>query len=225
MPAPNDIWNLGERPQTLADIAFAATSINHVEFPDDNGPVEYQENRRQMALNGADELAELEARNQQTTAYQHISCDVGPMSPTYPNAPACGVAAMQERVHGITAYTPNGEALLPRFNTERALSCGSKETSSGVGARANVQTHPAKRIPFNYIPIRTFNSVRGALYDMKHFNELPPTQEGQSPSDVTSFVLTRDGRTPYLLIFVSIILGVISLVLLLRSVTKEKSLR
>ena len=96
-------------------------------------------------------------------------------------------------------------------------------TASGVRADVIKKEKVSKSIPFKYIPIRTFNSVRGALYDMQHFDELPPAQSGASPSNVTSFALTRDGRMPYLLIFVTIILGLTSIILFVRSASNQKS--
>ena len=278
--APNDIWSWPERPQTFADISFASTSINHVEFPDDIGPVAYHANRAAMASNGVAELAELEeleVRNQRTTAYPGISCAAGPMSPEYADGPQCDVTAMQERAHGITAYRSNGTSLLPQFNSERSLSCANMEKEGvGMGApdpalavRASgeppigyaphvysypqfgpraasastsgkmglVRTQVQKKggavssgrkrvktgIPFKYIPGRAFNSVRGALYDMQHINELPPAQSGAPPGNVTSFVFTRDGRAPYLIIMVTVILVLVATVTTVRSLTKQNS--
>ncbi len=129
--APVDIWSWADRPQTLADISFAPTSIDHIEFPDDIQPVAYQANRAAMAANGAGELAELQTRNQQTTAYPTLSCVAGPMSPSYVSGAACDVNAMQERSHGITAYATDGQPVLPRFNTDRAAACARIGSQTG----------------------------------------------------------------------------------------------
>lgn len=247
--APNDIWNWPERAQTLADISFAPTSINNIEFPNDIGPIAYQANRSAMASNANEELLELEARNQQTTSYPTIPCVAGPMSPEYRNGRKCDVNAMQERAHGITTYDTNGSAILPQFNAQRALSCTNMELRGvGIGTpdpsllprasgeppigyapnvyskRDNVritkQNRRNKSIPFKSIPTRTFNSVRGAIYDMKHFNQLPPAQAGASPSHVASFALTRDGRMPYLIILLTVVLAITSVIFIVRSASK-----
>lgn len=215
-----------------------------------------------MASNGAGELAELEARNQQTTAYPTLSCVAGPMSPAYTGGPSCDVDNLQERTHAITPYRTDGTALLPQFNQQRSSACASMEMqgvgmeppnprlvtrASGeppIGYAPHVYAYPQfgpqtpavrfkknkkrssvppKALPLKYIPMRTFNSVRGALYDMKHFGDLPPAQSGASPSTIAYFALTRDGRTPYLLIGVTIILAVVAVVLLVRSGGKQKT--
>ena len=251
---PTDIWSWPERPQTLADTSFAPTSINHVEFPDDLGPVAYQANRAAMASNGKGELEELEARNQRTTAYPSVGCVAGPMSPDYSGGKACDINAMQERSHGITAYTTQGAPVMHPFNVERSAACAAMETSGiGLGAsnpgfvaRASGEPpigyapqpmkpsfgprHPVRvetkktkdKIPFGMIPMRTLNSVRGALYDLKHFNELPAAQNGESPSGVAMFALTRDNRAPYLCIAVVVVLILTAVIILLRNCAVKK---
>jgi hypothetical protein len=255
--APTDIWAEPERPQTLADISFASTSIDNIEFPDDMGPVAYQANRAAMASNAAGELAELEARNQQTTSYPTISCVAGPMSPEYNmhnyGGTSCDVENMQERSHAITPYATDGTALLPQFNQQRSDACAAMEMD-GVGMSSsepigyaphvysypkmgprtpamrakknkkhNTRIEPKKTIPFKDVPLRTLASVRGALYDMKHFGDLPPAQSGAPPSTVTYYALTRDGRTPYLLISITFALALMAIILIVRSSGKQKS--
>ena len=235
-PTPFEIWDAPERPQTLADISFAPTSITNVEFPDDIEPVAFQANRALLAANGAGELAELESRNQETTAYPSIACTTGPMSPTYRGGPACDVASMEERSHGITAYT-RGEPLLTQFNSERADRCASMK-AAGVGlgphpslvARASGEppigyehnSYARKKPSVKHITTRMANSVRGALYDLQHFNELPPAQSGQSPAAVTAFALSRDNRTPYLLLVFIFLLVVCAMVSVVRSGGSKK---
>jgi hypothetical protein len=62
-----EIYKQSERPQTLADISFAPTSIAGIEFPDDTEPIVFEVNRAAMEELGKAELKELEALNQQTT--------------------------------------------------------------------------------------------------------------------------------------------------------------
>lgn len=72
------------------------------------------------------------------------------------------------------------------------------------------------------VPIssRTVNSVRGALYDMQHYDQLPPVRSGAPVSNVLSFVVTRDGRFPYILLSVTLVLIVSALIMILRSLHK-----
>ena len=56
------------------------------------------------------------------------------------------------------------------------------------------------------------NSVRGAMYDLQHFNELPPAQSGEAPSQVAMYALTRDNRLPYILLVITFILIMVAAV-------------
>ncbi|MCH9716346.1 MAG: hypothetical protein K0U52_04590 [Gammaproteobacteria bacterium] len=56
-------------------------------------------------------------------------------------------------------------------------------------------------------PSRLMNSVRGALYDMQHWDELP----AEGTKETLSFVCTRDNRLPYLIMFITIIVFLIAL--------------
>jgi len=234
MPSSVELWNEAERPQTLADKSFAPTSIMGVEEPDDTEPVAFQANRAAMAANGASELRQLHGLNQQTTAYPSIGCTVGAMSPSYSGGAACDVAAVEERSHGITAYT-QGTALLPRFDAQRAERCASME-AAGVGlsedpslvARASgeppigYEARELKKPRMHHLTTRMANSVRGALYDLQHFDELPPARSGSSPGAVTTFALTRDNRTPYLLLVLVFVLVLIATVSMVRSLGAKK---
>ena len=73
---------------------------------------------------------------------------------------------------------------------------------------------PQKKLPRSHnMGVRMMNSVRGALYDMQHFSELPPAQSGDSPSHVTWYAVTRDNRLPYLLLLFIMILVIVAVVL------------
>jgi hypothetical protein len=54
------------------------------------------------------------------------------------------------------------------------------------------------------IPWRTFTSVRGVVYDIRHWKQLPPARNGASGFEVIQFACTRDGRTPYIILFFSL---------------------
>ena len=54
-----------------------------------------------------------------------------------------------------------------------------------------------KRVPLS---TRTVNSVRGALYDLRHYDQLPPVQSGAPVGDVMCFVAFRDGRFPFIIL-------------------------
>lgn len=231
--ASTEIWDEPERPQTLADISFAPTSIDNVEFPDDIAPVAYQANRATMSNNGKKELEQLESLNQQTTAYPTLACTVGPMAPNRGGGPACDVGLMEERSHGITAYS-GGRPLFPHFYGQQEGRCYEME-QQGVGmthnpnlvARASGEPPigygknsyslspepvPKTKPVFKHMSTRMLNSVRGALYDLQHFNELPPAQSGEAPSQVAMYALTRDNRLPYILLLITFVLIMVAAV-------------
>lgn len=54
------------------------------------------------------------------------------------------------------------------------------------------------------------NSVRGAMYDMKHWDQLP----GDSGEEKCAFVATRDGRGPYLAAGMFVVLMLVVLLIL-----------
>lgn len=216
----------------MADISFAPTSIQGIEFPDDREPDMYRATRAAMEANSRQELRELQTLDHHTTAYPSLGCTAGAMSPTYPAAPACDLASMRDVSHGITAYTQDGAPLLTQFNTQRAQACadmqaaglglgpgagtppiGYQPNTYGGAAAAAATTTVKKQPRSRHMGVRMLNSVRGALYDMQHFSELPPAQSGESPSQVTWYAMTRDNRLPYLMLLFIAILVVVAMVL------------
>lgn len=71
-----------------------------------------------------------------------------------------------------------------------------------------------KRI-YHHIPSASANSLRGTLYDLQHWEELPPAVNGESPSTVLKYALTRDGRQMYLLYFICVVVVVILIIIFL----------
>lgn len=247
--ASSDIWGEKERRQTLADISFAPTSVNGVEFPDDVEPDMYRANRAAMEANGKNEMAELVALDQRTTAYPSLSCTAGPMSPAYKPAPLCDLNSMRDVSHGVTAYTQQGQPLFPQYNQQRQSVCGEmKQAGVGMGAPNPALVRRASgEPPIGYAPntyfkydgveekkkknglrektrhmgVRMMNSVRGAVYDMQHFSELPPAQSGEAPSQVAWYAVSRDNRFPYILLIGVAIVALIAMILGIKAHEKK----
>lgn len=59
---------------------------------------------------------------------------------------------------------------------------------------------------------RLSNSVRGAFYDLAHYNELPPKLEGESTGTVLAYAVTRDDRLGYLMLYFAIFVLFITLI-------------
>lgn len=218
MNTPLQVWNGVERPQTLADKSFAPTSIENVEFPDDLEPDMFHANRAAMHANSTQELVDLHAMNQQTTAYPTLSCVAPPLSTIPPrpvSGPACELASMEERSHAITAYNTQGHPLFPRFQQQIQERCEAMPDPGPVDPKLLPPASgepPIGKKSRKHITSRMMNSVRGAVYDMRNFDKLPPAQAGQPPEQVAKFVLTRDHRGPYLLLVLTLVLVLIALV-------------
>jgi hypothetical protein len=54
--------------------------------------------------------------------------------------------------------------------------------------------------------------VRGAFYDLAHFNELPPKLEGESTGSVLAYAVTRDDRMGYLMLYFAILVLFLTLI-------------
>lgn len=235
-PEPVAVYAEKQRPQTMADVAFAPTSTSGVEYPDDVEVDAYQANRAALSINGHGELQQLLGLDQRTTAYPSVGCTVGAMSPPVAAAPPCASSSMQERSHGITAYTPGGESIIQGYTDCRAAACDEMlDAGVGMTGNPNLVARASGEPPIGYAPnvyapelrvqarkksrhltARVLNSVRGAVYDMQHFGDLPPARSGESPSSVAQYALTRDGRAPYLTLVFAGVLVVVAGVLACR---------
>jgi hypothetical protein len=158
-------------------------------------------------------------------AITHYNIDGSAMLPQFDQQRASACASME--LAGVGTGPPNTR-LLPRASGEPPIGYAPHDYAyPKVGPQQSkptpTPTTPQKTIPLKHIPLRTLNSVRGALYDMQHFADLPPAQSGASPSAVTYFALTRDGRTPYLLIALTIIIALVAVILFVRSKGRQKS--
>ena len=232
--ASTQIWDEAERPQTLADQGFTPTSIENVEFPDDVAPVAYQANRALMSYNSKKELQVLHAMNQQTAAYPTLSCLSGPKVPGVQGGSSCEVGAMEARSHAITAYS-EGRPLFPQFHEANTDMCETmREQGAGMYPTRlplasgsppigySEEEEQKEKHVLKHTGMRMLNSVRGALYDLQHFNELPPAQRGEAPSSVATFAMTRDNRLPYLFLVVIAVLVLIAVVAAFKTQMSKK---
>ena len=56
------------------------------------------------------------------------------------------------------------------------------------------------------------HSIKGALYDLKHWKQLPPTKVGASRLHTLNYVMTRDDRLSYLIVWLFVCILVITLI-------------
>ena len=85
---------------------------------------------------------------------------------------------------------------------------------SKVKSSNNKSAERGKRI-YHHIPVAAANSLRGTLYDLQHWEELPPAVNGESPGTVFNYAITRDGRQMYLLYFICVVVVVVLLIIFL----------
>ena len=56
------------------------------------------------------------------------------------------------------------------------------------------------------------NSVRGTVYDLAHWSELPPSASGESSTKVLAYAVTRDSRTGYLMLWYALFTLIVALI-------------
>ncbi len=196
--------------QNIADKMFAPTSTTNIEQPNDFEPVAYQANRALMAANAAKELNELQKRNHATTAYTTLGCVAQPLFPSFDAQRAVNCSRRQAMGVGMVTNSPSLVSQPPPlgYQPDVALVGDNVQINPlalGVPGYYNLSVPP---VPMKKKePNKMMNSVRGALYDMKHWDELP----AEGTKDTLSFVCTRDNRLPYLLLFITIIVLLIAL--------------
>lgn len=92
-------------------------------------------------------------------------------------------------------------------NTENSVNTPLDENNHNNLTDATMLNHK----PSEYISItdKMYNSIRGSLYDLKHWQQLPPVKNKNSPpstSDIFRYVVTRDNRMGYLVAWLILIL-------------------
>lgn len=214
------VWQTQHPSKSIADVSFVPTSLRGIELTNDYEPVQYQANRALMAANAAQEINDLQMRNHATTAYSTLDCAATPLFPTFNGQRAADCAIRQSRQHqGIgvvprnlvaqpvppVGYTPYEVMGMPGYY-QRAhqypvvLPEKKKPVSEGVAASEKTFAQ------------RMANSVRGSFYDMKHWNQLPPKLAGQSNGATLHYVVSRDDRLGYLLLWITMIVMLITLI-------------
>lgn len=216
------VWQTQHPSKSIADVSFVPTSLRGIELTNDYEPVQYQANRALMAANAAQEINDLQMRNHATTAYSTLDCAATPLFPTFNGQRAADCAIRQARQHdgiGVVprnlvaqpvpplGYTPYEVMGLPgyyqRANQYPVVGEEKKKPVGGKHAVADAEKSFVSRMA---------NSVRGSLYDMKHWKQLPPKLAGQSNGAVFTYVVSRDDRLGYLLLWITMIVMLITLI-------------
>jgi hypothetical protein len=209
---PVSVWATEQPSKSIADVSFAPTSITGIELTNDYEPVQYQANRALMAANAATEINDLQERNHATTAYSTLDCHATPLFPTFNAQRAVDCAIRGARQNNIP---------LRNLVTQPVPPLG-QQPYQNMGVPGFYAPNPlvgvVKKKPLvnggksHSFASRMANSVKGTFYDLKHWNELPPKLAGTPPGSVLSFVVTRENRLGYLLLWVTLIVMLITLI-------------
>jgi len=224
--APSDIWLEPPRPQTNADIAFAPTSVAHLDVLDIYGPNVFENYRRVMQENSVSETQFLDGLNQDTTAFPTLPClrPVGTSFPVFTGS-ECEVNEMQARSHAITFFNERGEPLVPWFKTVQQEECSKMEkekvglvsdpnlvATEGQPPALGYLKNDEEPVKYNFmwqqIPTHMLKSVRGALFDLK-----------TPDADVVKSI-TCENRLPYILLVISVMMVLLALVVSVRQSVK-----
>lgn len=214
---PVSVWETEHPSKSIADVSFAPTSVTGVELTNDYEPVQYQANRSLMAANAAQEINDLQERNHATTAYSTLDCEATPLFPTFNGQRAADCAIRKAQRYGVP---PNAKQLVaqpvPPLGYRPYQVMGMPGYYNRAGQYPVLKKKPVSAVSGgsserNFFT-RMANSVRGSFYDLKHWKDLPPKLQGQGTGQVLSFVVTRDDRLGYLLLWITMIVMLITLI-------------
>ena len=59
-------------------------------------------------------------------------------------------------------------------------------------------------------------ALQGVKYDLNHLSQLPPATEGGGTLECIQYAVTRDGRSPFVLFVISLLLLVLCMTLAVR---------
>lgn len=207
------VWDTEQPGKSIADVSFVPTSTAGIELTNDYEPVQYQANRALMAANAAQEINDLQERNHATTAYSTLDCHATPLFPTFNAQRAVNCSIREARKNNVPIQNLVAQPVPP-------LGLQPYQVMGMSGYyQPNPQVGVVKKKPVSSggKPARSFasrmaNSIKGSAYDLKHWNELPPKLQGESGSKVFSYVVARDDRLGYLLLWITMIVMLITLI-------------
>ena len=226
-----DVWDhVNDARQSLADTVFAATSVSGIEMADDYEPVVYQSTRALMGANAVQELQELQAQNHATTAYSTLNCAAKPLFPMFDaqRQQICNDTERRERPYDPAGFPLSAPICSARLDDGCSAPGGEGNYSNGFGTTAACTTAAARGIRTSTgtespvesvrepapVPVNKFlNSIRGAVYDLKHWKDLPQ----DTATDTWKFIATREGRAGYLLLLFTLILFLIAVLMMVIS--------
>lgn len=221
------VWQTQHPSKSIADVSFVPTSLRGIELTNDYEPVQYQANRALMAANAAQEINDLQMRNHATTAYSTLDCAAMPLFPTFNGQRAADCAIRQARQHDGIGVVPRNLVAQPvpplgytPYEVMGLQGYYERAHQYPVVAAEKKKPHGGKPAEQSFAS-RMANSVKGSFYDMKHWKQLPPKLAGQSSGAVLTYVVSRDDRLGYLLLWITMIVLLITLIGVAAQVSKS----
>jgi hypothetical protein len=196
------VWTLADYANTTLD---ESNKINDISTGH-QGVVTYEKNLALMQANANNEVKELQRRARGRVAYNTDSCMVQPLYPKWnaENAYSCGSASRQFELPIMDKYSPGAYTQLP------------------VTFEKIPKLPPSKdKVDKKYLDIRTspkniVNTLRGIVYDLKHWKKLPTMNNQLSTKGSTAktlqFVFGRENRPMYLILLLSVVLLCVSII-------------
>lgn len=171
---------------SLADQANAPVSTGargRTEQVDDLQAQAYDSSRVMMEANAAQELKELTRRSRERVAYDAESCTLSPLTSKFDAARAAICAENAVRAATLMAEGATEVSVDPPTSSS---STRSVLASAPAASSASLTTSLS-------------NSIKGMVYDLQHYKELPPAKAGLGALPTLSFAVSRDGRLPYVI--------------------------
>jgi hypothetical protein len=219
----NDVWETQQPSKSIADVSFVPTSVaGGIELTNDYEPVMYQANRALMTANAAQEVNDLQLRNHATTAYSTLDCVATPLFPTFNAQRGMDCVLRQRRKEaGVNRMVPHPEYNLvaqpqPPIGYRQEQMMGERgfyRQGGWAPSRVNVSmpqgpVSPVLESGKDSFGKKMVKSVRGSMYDLAHLKELP----ADTTKEAVVFAVTRDDRTGYLLLWVTLVVLMVTLV-------------
>ena len=180
-----------------------------------------------MAANSAVEVADLQLRNHSTTAYSTLNCVSKPLFPNFDAQRALNCATDEALGKGLTyGDFGNFEPLVAQPPILGYAPISEIISGNGVVTNVNIAANPAvsawnvsRRSRFS---TKMMNSLKGSLYDLKHWDKLAPVKGGASRVNTMNYIMTRDDRLSYLILWIIVIALLITFISLLITVGVKK---
>lgn len=205
------VWTLADYANTTLD---ESNKINDISTGH-QGAVTYDKNLALMQANANNEVKELQRRARGRVAYNTDSCMVQPLYPKWNAENAYSCASRQCELPLLEKYSSGAYTQLPGNN--ELESCELPVTLQQIPEIPRYTEKLAKKsLKIRTSPKNIVNTLRGIVYDLKHWKQLPTKNNRLSTKGSTAktlqFVFGRENRPMYLILLLSVVLLCVSII-------------